>query len=149
MIIRKKVWPMPEHYEAQPRHEKKKKKCWEVLQKFLNEFYPNKKVKYEYAIYDEYWKDSIPEWQLCCALRIDCVIEISSEMSDIIETDPVLSEETFGQLLIYKDNYEKQSGKKVRKAIGLCLRNTNIINQAMKKYGLYTCIYAEDKFIFL
>jgi hypothetical protein len=125
-----------EVYEIKPRHRSNRDLDWEQLEIFLRKFYPTETKKYEYHLFNPRWKKCFWAWQVSCALKIDCVVEITDRMSDIIETDPLLFCESLGQLLIYKYWYENQTGKKVRKMIALCREVQEQIAEVMLMHNI-------------
>ena len=145
MIIHKQTWPMDELFWTKPRHLQWRFEDWTVAMKYVDIVYPDKIKKYEYHLYNERWKNSQKEWQRMCAKKIDCVIEISNKESDIIESDPEIADVTIGQLLSYKECYEKQSGKKVRKMIALTRRGQEQTEKVMRKYGISMVIWHGDE----
>ena len=145
MIIHKQTWPMNELFWTRPRHLQWRFEDWTTAMKYVDIVYPDKIKKYEYHLFNERWKNSQKEWQRMCAKKIDCVIEISNTESDIIESDPEIADITIGQLLTYKECYEEQTGKKVRKMIALTRRGQEQTEKVMRKYGISMVIYNLDK----
>ena len=145
MIIHKQTWPMNELFWTRPRHLQWRFEDWTAAMKYVDIVYPDKIKKYEYHLFNERWKNSQKEWQRMCAKKIDCVIEISNTESDIIESDPEIADVTIGQLLMYKEGYEEQTGKKVRKMIALTRRGQEQTEKVMRKYGISMVIYNLDK----
>ena len=145
MIIHKQTWPMDELFWTRPRHLQWRFDDWTAAMKYVDIVYPDKIKKYEYHLFNERWKNSRKEWQRMCAKKIDCVIEISNTESDIIESDPEIADVTIGQLLMYKEGYEEQTGKKVRKMIALTRRGQEQTEKVMRKYGISMVIYNLDK----
>ena len=145
MIIHKQTWPMNELFWTRPRHLQWRFEDWTAAMKYVDIVYPDKIKKYEYHLFNERWKNSQKEWQRMCAKKIDCVIEISNTESDIIESDPEIADVTIGQLLMYKEGYEEQTGKKVRKMIALTRRGQEQTAKVMKKFGISMVIYHSDE----
>ena len=145
MIIHKQTWPMDELFWTRPRHLQWRFEDWTAAMKYVDIVYPDKIKKYEYHLFNERWKNSQKEWQRMCAKKIDCVIEISNTESDIIESDPEIADITIGQLLTYKECYEEQTGKKVRKMIALTRRGQEQTAKVMKKFGISMVIYHSDE----
>lgn len=143
-------WPLEETYAQIPTHKKTRNMIeTKYLLDFIKYFYKNKKVsvKYEYHLFNKKWKNCMTAWQKSCALKIDCVVELSEYTSDIIETDNLLLAETLGQLLVYKYNYEEQTNKKVRYMIALARENQELVEYAMKKHKIKIFIAKNDQFI--
>ena len=145
MIIHKQTWPMDELFWTRPRHLQWRFEDWTAAMKYVDIVYPDKIKKYEYHLFNERWKNSQKEWQRMCAKKIDCVIEISNTESDIIESDPEIADVTIGQLLMYKEGYEEQTGKKVRKMIALTRRGQEQTEKVMRKYGISMVIWHGDE----
>ena len=145
MIIHKQTWTMDELFWTRPRHLQWRFEDWTAAMKYVDIVYPDKIKKYEYHLYNERWKNSQKEWQRMCAKKIDCVIEISNTESDIIESDPEIADVTIGQLLMYKEGYEEQTGKKVRKMIALTRRGQEQTEKVMRKYGISMVIWHGDE----
>ena len=145
MIIHKQTWPMDELFWTRPRHLQWRFEDWTTAMKYVDIVYPDKIKKYEYHLFNERWKNSQKEWQRMCAKKIDCVIEISNTESDIIESDPEIADVTIGQLLMYKEGYEEQTGKKVRKMIALTRRGQEQTEKVMRKYGISMVIWHGDE----
>ena len=145
MIIHKQTWPMDELFWTRPRHLQWRFEDWTTAMKYVDIVYPDKIKKYEYHLFNEHWKNSRKEWQRMCAKKIDCVIEISNSESDIIESDPEIADITIGQLLAYKECYEEQTGKKVRKMIALTRRGQEQTEKVMRKYGISMVIWHGDE----
>ncbi len=141
--MQKQIWPLPEKFFERPTH----KNFLIKIPPFVAKIYPETLVKkYEFNLYDEDIKNCIPAWQNTCAKKIDCVIEISDEESDIIETDSTSNAENLGQLIMYKILYEKQTGRRIRNQICLCKTIDNQTAKIMKSMGIK--IYTEKNEIY-
>ena len=109
-------------YSHEPHHYAGKTKdlSWDDVKRFILFRFPDteKKIKYEFLLFNPRWFQCLKSWQYSTAKKIDVVVE-SPAGNFLIETDPYLRDETLGQLLTYKYWYERQE-QKTCKIIAVC-----------------------------